>query len=315
MKALSFSLFIPFFWGFFAHKLINKQAVYSLPNEMARFYKLNSSYLEQNSVNPDKRRYVIKEEAPRHYIDLDAYDDSVKFDFPKLFWNEAKDKYSEDTLEKYGVVPWQIQKSLYQLTKAFEEKNARDILRLSADIGHYIADCHVPLHTTENYNGQLSNQLGIHAFWESRLPELYSGDYDLFVGPAEYIQNPSQRIWKEVLEAHLALDSVLQFEKDLSTSFSSDKKYTLEERNKIVVKNYSTEFSQQYNLALNNQVERQFRKSIKMVADLWFTAWVNAGQPKLNFKKEIKITQEEIEEDKAYKVAWIQRLLKIRTEN
>jgi hypothetical protein len=38
-------------------------------------------------------------------------------------------------------------------------------------LGHYIGDAHVPLHTTSNYNGQKTNQHGIHGLWESRIPE------------------------------------------------------------------------------------------------------------------------------------------------
>ncbi len=38
------------------------------------------------------------------------------------------------------------------------------ILKYSADLSHYIGDAHVPLHTTSNHNGQLTNQVGIHAF-------------------------------------------------------------------------------------------------------------------------------------------------------
>jgi len=29
-------------------------------------------------------------------------------------------------------------------------------------------------------------------------------------------------------------------------------------------------------------VERQMKRSIKMIADFWYTAWVNAGQPDLS---------------------------------
>ncbi len=92
-------------------------------------------------------------------------------------------------------MPWQIQRTYLSLVKAFEQKDASKILKHSADLGHYVADAHVPLHTTENYNGQLTNQMGIHAFWESRLPELFYSTYDLFVGKATYIENPLKEAW------------------------------------------------------------------------------------------------------------------------
>ncbi len=159
-------------WGFFAHKKINRLAVFTLPPEIFFFYKENINYLTEKAVNPDMRRYIIKEEAPRHYIDLDVYGDSAVYKLPR-YWKEAVEKLTEDTLNAYGVVPWHINRVSYQLSLAFLNKDAKSILRFSADLGHYIADANVPLHTTENYNGQFTGQYGIHGFWESRLPELF----------------------------------------------------------------------------------------------------------------------------------------------
>ena len=76
----------------------------------------------------------------------------------------------------------------YKLQKAFERKNVDLILKYSADIGHYIGDAHVPLHTTENYNGKMTNQVGIHGLWGA-VVELISDNYDYFVGKANYVKD------------------------------------------------------------------------------------------------------------------------------
>ena len=60
-------------WGFHAHKIANQYAVFTLPEQLIGFYKKNIDYLTEHSVDADKRRYAIKEEAPRHYIDIDYY--------------------------------------------------------------------------------------------------------------------------------------------------------------------------------------------------------------------------------------------------
>lgn len=262
---------------------------------MLGFYKTHIQYITENAVNPDRRRYAVEGEAPRHYIDLDVYDDSAVYKLPR-FWFDAVEKYTEDTLQAYGIVPWHVHFVTYQLTEAFKEKDADKILRLSADLGHYIADANVPLHTTENYNGQLSGQYGIHGFWESRLPELYSEDYDFFVGKASYIKNTQLEIWKAVEQAHKCLDSVFTIEKELTQKFKADEKYSSELRGNVNMKVYSRDFSQAYHAALAGQVERQMRNSIKMVGDFWYTAWVNAGQPDLNMLLENYVIKEEIEE-------------------
>ena len=170
----------------------------------------------------------------------------------------------------------------YYLTQAFLNQDADQILKISADLGHYVGDAHVPLHTTSNYNGQKTNQRGIHGFWESRLPELFDQQYDLFVGKAKYIENVNDAAWNAVANAHLALDSVLIFEAQISQEFSLTKKYSFEVRGNQTVKVHSYEFSEAYHQRLQGMVERKMRASIKLIADLWFTCWVDRGQPTLN---------------------------------
>lgn len=283
-------------WGFYAHKKINETAIFILPPEMIGFYKHHLNYIVEEAVAPDKRRYMVEGEAPRHYIDVDVYGDSAIHKLPR-YWSEAVDAYTEDTLLAYGTVPWHIQKVANNLTHAFEAGDVRAILRLSADIGHYIADAHVPLHTTENYNGQLTGQHGIHGLWESRLPELFADGYDFFVGRASYLPSIQMSAWKAVIAAHEAVDSVLTIERALTEQFSSGQKYGYEERGNRTIKVYSKPFSTLYHSMLAGQVERQMQRAIKMIGDVWFTCWVNAGQPNLlefpSEKLEFQITEEE----------------------
>ena len=301
----------PSFWGFYSHSLINRLAVYSLPPEMLGFFKTNIEYVTEKAVNPDRRRYAVQGEAPRHYIDLDNYPDSVRAILPTLYWNEAVEKIGEEVLMENGIVPWQVQKMKFQLTEAFKHKQAKDILRIATDLGHYIADSNVPLHTTANYNGQLTDQHGIHGFWESRLPELFSTDYDLLIGKAEYEENIAKRSWAAVLNAHAALDSVLVFERTLTQDMDSDKKFTIDERNGITGRAYSREFSKRYHEMLENQIERQMKASVKMIADVWYTAWVDAGQPNMD---DIPKFVSDPEEEKEMMKSWFQKLLNVRRE-
>ena len=59
-------------WGFFAHRKINRHAVFSLPTEMMHFYKSNIDFVTTHAVDPDKRRYVDPLEGPRHFLDRPA---------------------------------------------------------------------------------------------------------------------------------------------------------------------------------------------------------------------------------------------------
>ncbi|MCK6638868.1 MAG: zinc dependent phospholipase C family protein [Bacteroidia bacterium] len=288
-------------WGFYGHKRINRMAVFTLPPEMIGFYKKHIEYITEHAVDPDKRRYSIPEEAPRHYIDIDHYGPSAFDSMPK-FWKKAVAKYSEDTLNAYGIVPWWIDVMTYRLADAFRQGDVDRILRLSAELGHYVGDAHVPLHTTENYNGQLTNQHGIHGFWESRVPEVYGEQYDYFVGRAFYVESVINTSWDIVKASHAQVDSVLQLEAALTKSTPSDRKYAFEQRGNVTIKTYSQEFTSAYNRALNGMVERRMRASILMVGSLWYTAWINAGQPDLSKleDKDVSDSAKKAQEEEEY---------------
>jgi hypothetical protein len=299
-----------FCWGFYAHKLINYQAVFLLPPEMIAFYKPNIEFISAHAVDPDKRRYSVAEEGSRHYIDIDRY---AGADIPHA-WSKAVEKFSDDSLKAHGIVPWWVQVMLARLTKAFKEQNVRAILKLSAETGHYLGDMHVPLHTSSNHNGQLSGQHGIHGFWESRIPELFAEtEWDLFNGGALYIRNPLEFTWKRVEESARESDSVLRFEKLLNEKFTSDKKYAFENRNGVIIKQYSSAYSVAYNDMLNGMVERRLRASVFAVASFWYTAWVNAGQPDLKNLSRKELTEQEQEEFSQLERSWRNEKIKGRS--
>lgn len=287
-------------WGFFGHKRINRIATFTLPPEMFGFYKEHIEYLTEHAVDPDKRRYAVDGEAQRHYIDIDHYvhHGEDPFEIVPRRWKDAVAKFSEDTLQAYGIVPWTISSMKYKLQKAFESKNVDLILKYSADLGHYIGDAHVPLHTTENYNGQLTNQKGIHGLWESRLVEINSENYDYFIGKAEYVKNLSDFVWVVVEGSHRAVDSVLRIEIEVTNDFDTDRKYSFERRGNTTVPVYSYEFSQEYHRRMNGMVERRLRSAISAVGSIWYTAWVDAGQPDLSALQNTPPSAELLEEMK-----------------
>lgn len=291
-------------WGFYAHQKINYFSVFLLPPEMMVLYKPNIAFLTEHSVDPDKRRYAIKDEGPRHYIDIDRYGTYPYANLPRR-WDDAIAKFGQDTVIENGIVPWHVQVMLGRLTAAFKEKNYSRIMKNSAEIGHYIADAHVPLHASSNHNGQYSNQKGIHGFWESRVPELLAEkQWDFFIGKASYIKNPGEFIWERVLESARAADTVLAYEKELSIKFSPDQKYSFEQRNGVVIRQYSSAFSIAYNNMLDGMIERRMRQSISAIASFWFTAWVNAGQPDLKALSRQKFSEADVKEFESLNMKW-----------
>ncbi len=268
-------------FGFHAHRVINRMAVFTLPPEMLPLYKHNVEFLSERSVDPDRRAHAVEGEAPRHYIDIDHFGDSP-FDSMPRHWDDAVEKFSEDTLMQYGVLPWHINRMMHRLTQAFRNNDTNNILLLSAHLGHYIADACTPLHTTKYYNGKTSGQRGIHAFWESRLPELYSHQYSFFTGRAEYVDDPLEMAWELIAVAHAKVDTIYEVFDSLLAAIPGDRVYAHEMRGQSTVRVYSRGFSEAFHHGLQGMVEQQMRLAVKTIGDFWFTAWVNAGQPNLS---------------------------------
>ncbi len=299
-------------WGFFAHKHINKMAVYTLPSPLMGFYKKHIEFVSQHAVDPDKRRYAVQGEAPRHYIDLDHYygEGETMRDVP-FYWDSAVAKYTEDTLNAYGILPWSFLGCYYSLVKAFETKNFDLILKYSADIGHYIGDATVPLHTTENYNGQFTGQKGIHAFWESRIPELFHEDYDYFTGRAKQVDKPLKFIWELVYSSHVLVDSVLLIEKRLSNTYPKDQQYTVYQRGRNNLKTYSEGYSKTYSDAMDGMVEERMRTAIISVGSIWYSAWAKAGSPDLKDLYDQQVSEDF--QDQLYAIEELLKTKKIKT--
>ncbi|MBB5397574.1 zinc dependent phospholipase C family protein [Mucilaginibacter sp. AK015] len=288
-------------WGFFAHYRINRLAVFTLPKDMAGFYKANIGFITEHAVSADKKRYVDSTEAPHHFFDADHYGKQPFRDVPQ-HWIDAAAKYSSDTLNKYGTVPWAIASNYYWLVKAFKAHDTTSILITSSNLAHYISDAHTPLHLTENYDGQLTGQAGIHALWESRLPELFSNAYNYNVGKARYIANPLAEAFKICRGSFKCADTVLRAERLLNKSFLAAQKYALEQRGDRKIKVYSVAYCKAYHKRLRGMVQRQMRASILSVGSFWFSAWVDAGQPdldKLIAKPLTKYERQQIDKEQA----------------
>jgi len=269
-----------FGWGFWAHKEIHRYAIQSLPPEMRPFFTENADTLIARAVEPDNRRYSDPTEAPHHFIDIDRYGEYPFDELPRS-QDEALKKFGKAVVDSNGTVPWRIVDFTRKLSGAMKRNNRRDILFFASNLGHYIADAHVPLHTTENYDGQLSNQKGIHSRWESRLPEKFGAKYNLGGEAVEYITDPLAYAFDIVLESFRLKDSVLSLDLEVGREIpKSDLMKTVQRRGRTEYE-YSEQYYQLYHAKLNGMVERRMKDAVRRVASYWYTAWVDAGKPDL----------------------------------
>ncbi|MGH2569010.1 MAG: zinc dependent phospholipase C family protein [Bacteroidota bacterium] len=269
-----------FGWGFWAHREIHRYAIQSLPADMQPFFAENADTLIARAVEPDNRRYSDPTEAPHHYIDIDRYG-VYPFDELPRSQDEAVKKFGKATVDSNGTVPWRIVDFTRKLSNAMKQNDRRGILFFASNLGHYIADAHVPLHTTENYDGQLSNQKGIHSRWESRLPEKFGPQYSLGAESVEYINDPLAYAFDIVLESFRLKDSVLSLDLEVRKEIpSADLMKTVERRGRTEHE-FSEQYFQLYHKKLNGMVERRMKDAVRRVASYWYMAWVDAGKPDL----------------------------------
>jgi hypothetical protein len=268
-------------WGYLIHRTVNQLAVYELPKTVRPFFYRNMDYLVKESIRPDVRRNTDSTEASKHFIDFEAYGDSAAWKMP-LKWEEAVARFSTDTLLKWGYVPYEIMRVKEALTRSFRSMNRDSILFYAADLGHYIGDAHVPLHTTINYNGQLTDQRGLHSLWESMVPEIELSNYTLSSRhKARYLPEPEKQVWSALRNSFSLVPDLLQMEKKASIGLTPEQKFRTQVRNGREVKSYSTLFAKAYSRLLRNTVNEQLLSTSDLIADMWYTSWVDGGKPDL----------------------------------
>lgn len=245
-------------WGFSAHKELHRISFSGLPSPLFEFCKSHQDYLISEAIAPDRRKHSDSTEAIKHYIDLDLYD---------------------STLE-HGTLPWTVSKTYNQLVHAFTNcKDTDYILKLMVDLGHYVGDAHVPLHTTSNYNGQLSGQTGIHALWETHVYELQRPTWQARKINTFYIGDVEAWIWDIIYSSNELVEEVLSKEQHLRSSGLNTMGYRTRGRTLDLLP--TPEFCSAFSQSMGSMVEHRFYQSADNISSAWYSAWIDAGSPPL----------------------------------
>jgi hypothetical protein len=251
-------------WGNIGHEIINKNAPAFFPSPMS-FLQSWSIQLGEHASDADYRKSSDPNESPRHYIDIDNY---PEFNSDKKIiqnYDSLVAKHGYDFVIGQGILPWAIINTIDSLQKLFEENDWENALLIAADLGHYVGDSYMPLHLTKNYNGQLSNQYGIHSKYEISMIGKYQNEFQYNDNDsAIYIENIPDYVFQHIYYNYNYVDSVLTAD-SLATSFAGntdDDNYY--QKLWGLTGSYTKEF---------------FINASKELANLIYTAWVNAGNP------------------------------------
>jgi len=246
--------------------LIARKALMLLPEEMSAF-KQWAEYIEEHSPDPDKRKREDKSEDPKHYIDIDFY---KEFRNGEMIYdkNKLSELYGDNTVKEMGILPWATVNTYNNLIQAFRDKNRDKILIYSSDLVHYVADGHQPMHTIINYDGQLTNQKGIHARYEIHMVNRYLNELDnsFYQQFPFYVNNPLEFVFYYITTANV-ISSVLYDADD--KAFEETASRDSEEYYRILW------FRTKYITIL------QMNSAANDLASLIYSAWTSAGKPDL----------------------------------
>ncbi len=139
------------------------------------FWESNVENMRTLSTVPDrlwKDARTKKFEGPTHFFQADAYvpdisrcEDILKF--PPAY-GDAVDEYGSATVAVNGTAPWRIVQMYNLAVKAFRAGDMEIGVQMVGVMSHYIGDLSMPLHVSENYDGQHTHQSGIHSWFETQ---------------------------------------------------------------------------------------------------------------------------------------------------
>jgi hypothetical protein len=253
-----------FAWGPTAHRLVNRWAVETLPPEIHGFFEANRQYFIDHANDPDAAMEADRHEREQHYIYLDKYGSFPYLKLPHSF-QAAVTRYSRGRVNRDGLLPWQIGKVSLNLTEAFKAQNWEEVKVQAALLGHYVADAHDPLHTTENFDGQLTEQPGLANRFEIRLVDLFTNFFIFAPRDAAKVADPTEHAFQMVLEANTWADHII-----------------LADRQAIEgLPDFKEDYYDRFYSRVGSIVMRELNGAAEDAGSYWYTAWLNAGRPAL----------------------------------
>lgn len=251
-------------WGNLGHREISSGVAYYWPSSMNSFSFWVDSLADRSS-DPDIRKSYDPDEYPKHFIDLDSYQEFLTTGRIPAFYDSVVMKYGLDSVLERGTLPWAILVSFDSLKASFSRGNWQKAVIYAADIGHYVGDGHNPLHLTLNYNGQFTGQTGVHSRYESGLISRFISEFSKpSGGTINYIPGLRSYVFDFLYENYIYKDSILTadlYAKNLAGGTVSEQYYQ-------EFWNKTSEF--------NN---RLFHNASKRFMEIIYTAWVDAGSP------------------------------------
>ena len=255
---------VAFAWGPTAHGLINHWAVETLPPPIRGFFQANQQFLVDHANDPDLWMEKDRYERKRHYMYLDKYGMFPYLELPHNF-KQATQKFGGGRINRNGLLPWHVGEYSLRLTNALKAQNWDEAKEVAAALGHYVADAHDPLHTTSNYDGQLTEQTGLGTRFGATLIDRFQAFFIFRPAPATKIDDPTEYAFSAVLESNSHVDEIVLADR-----------LALEG-----LRDYNDDYFDRFYTRIGSIAVREINKAAHDTGSYWYTAWLNAGRPQL----------------------------------
>lgn len=262
-------------WGFVGHRLIMQRAIDLLPLELKPFFTANRDEIVVRAVDPDLWRVAGWEDDPNHFIDF-GLPELGPYPFTALprEYGAAIEKFGMAGLKRIGMIPWREAEEFGNLRRAFEDIKrggpfgTLDALFFSAVASHYIQDAYQPFHATNNFDGQLTGQSGLHSRFETELVERFQSR--LAINPARpvAIANPRDATFDAVLASYKLVDPILAADKAAVGQKDI----------------YDDEYFEKFFAAVGPILEQRLSEAATATASIIVGAWERAGKPVVPLK-------------------------------
>lgn len=260
-------------WGFEAHKFIVDRMIELLPPQLRPLFEKRRAFIVERAIDPDLWRNVGWEaEPPNHFVDLDnpAFGPDPFAGLPHDY-SAAVQKFGKAFIDEQGTLPWRTAEFYGRLQREFESLKRQpqpgyaldNIALYAAVLAHYVSDAHVPLHAVMNYNGQVTQQTGLHSRWESELFERNRAKLKIAPGTVKPIADPQAFVFATLLDSNRAAANV----------FESDKTAVAGREF------YDDAYFDAFAKGALPTLEQRLNDSITAVASAIIGAWEQAGKP------------------------------------
>jgi hypothetical protein len=263
-------------WSWEAHRFIMRRALEILPAEIKPFFMEHREEVVARSIDPDLWRDAGWEEDQNHFVNFGA-PETGPFPFVAFPRDQtaALEKFGEAGLKRLGTLPWRLQEMVGNLRRAFEGfakgngLSPQQTVLFSGAASHYIQDATQPFHASNNYDGQLTDQRGLHSRFELGLIERFESSITITPMPPKTIASLRDYTFDTLLASYQKVDSILKADKEAIGARDT----------------YDDQYFEAFFAKVKPTFEGQLSTAVTATASIILTAWDQAGRPALTLPR------------------------------